>query len=122
MCHDNLTQTFIQGKKLDPKFITSYKIDPKIYFPAEEVPSKIGTSCIPIHGSYLPPPPLRGKYKPRGIRFSCHFGGLLKAEVMRNTCFHIEYSLSDLSGMAQGKPISCSLDFQFHPDTTNFTK
>ena len=42
--HDNLTQ----------KFITSYKIDPKIYFPAEKVPSKNGTSHIPIYGSYPP--------------------------------------------------------------------
>ena len=41
---------------------------------------------------------------------------------MRNTCFHIEYSPSDLSAMAQGKPLSCSLDFQFHPDTAEFTK
>ena len=34
---------------------------------------------------------------------------------MRNICFHIEDSLSDLSAMAQGKPftLSCRLDFQF---------
>ena len=29
--------------------------------------------------------------------------------MVRNICFHIEYSLNDLS---QGKPLSCSLDFQ----------
>ena len=39
------------------KFITSYKIDPKIYLPAEKVPSKNDTSHIPIYGSYPPPPP-----------------------------------------------------------------
>ena len=52
--------------------------------------------------------------------------GLLRAEFMRNFCFHIEYSLSVLSAMAQGKPLSYSLDFhgdfhgdfQFHTDTT----
>ena len=40
--------------------------------------------------------------------------GLLRAEIARNNiCFHIEYSLSDLwlSAMAQGKPLSRSLDF-----------
>ena len=47
MFHENLTQ----------KFIPSYKIDPKIYFPAEKVPSKNGTSRVPIYGSYPPPPP-----------------------------------------------------------------
>ena len=77
--HDNLIQKCIQGQKLDPKiysrlknwpknlfqakkltqkFITSYKIDPKIYFPAKKVPSKNVTSCIPIYGSYPPPPPI----------------------------------------------------------------
>ena len=50
------------------------------------------------------------------------FWGLLKAEIVRNTCFHVEYSLGELSVMGQGKPLSCSLDFQFHPDTTKFTK
>ena len=41
---------------------------------------------------------------------------------MRSTCFDIEYSLSDLSAMAQEKPRICSLGFQFHPDPTKFTK
>ena len=39
------------------QFITSYKIDPKIYFPAKKVPSKNGTFRIPIYGSYPPSPP-----------------------------------------------------------------
>ena len=26
----------------------------------------------------------------------CHFGAFLKAEIVRNKCFHIKYSLSDL--------------------------
>ena len=55
--HDNLTQKFIQGKNLDPKIITSCKIGPKIYFLAEKVPSKNGTSRIPIYGSSTPPTP-----------------------------------------------------------------
>ena len=35
--------------------------------------------------------------------------------LLRNICFHIEYSISDLSigyGPGQGKPLSYSLDFQ----------
>ena len=52
----NVTQNLFQAKKLTQKFITSYKIDPKIYFPAKKVPSKSGTSRIPIYGSYPPPP------------------------------------------------------------------
>ena len=34
--------------------IKSYKIGPKIYFSAKKVPSKNGTSRIPIYGSYSP--------------------------------------------------------------------
>ena len=53
MFHDNLTQKFIQDENLDPK----------MYFPAKKVPSKNGTSHIPIYESYLlplpPPPPER---------------------------------------------------------------
>ena len=37
---------------------------------------------------------------------------LLRGEIIRNIGFHIEHT------KAQGKPLSCSLDFQFHPDTT----
>ena len=33
------------------KFITSYKIDPKIYFPAKKYPKKMAHSYIPIYGS-----------------------------------------------------------------------
>ena len=54
---------------------------------------------------------IRGKYKPVGIRFSYIENAimeLLRAEIERNICFHIEYSLEET--------FSCSLDFQFHPD------
>ena len=41
-----------KAKILTQNFITSFKIDPKIYFPAKKVPSKNGTSHIPIYGRY----------------------------------------------------------------------
>ena len=44
-------QNFFQAKILTQKFITIYKIDPKIYFLAKKVPSKNGTSRIPIYES-----------------------------------------------------------------------
>ena len=47
-------KNLFKAKILTQKFITSYKVDPKIYFPAEKVPSKNGTSRIPIYGSYPP--------------------------------------------------------------------
>ena len=47
-------KNLFKAKILTQKFITSYKIDPKIYFPAKKVPSKNGTSRIPIYGSYPP--------------------------------------------------------------------
>ena len=47
-------KNLFKAKILTQKFITSYKIDPKIYFPAEKVPSKNGTSRIPIYGIYPP--------------------------------------------------------------------
>ena len=47
-------KTLFKAKILTQRFITSYKIDPKIYFPAKKVPSKNGTSGIPIYGSYPP--------------------------------------------------------------------
>ena len=47
-------KNLIKAKILTQKFITSYKIDSKIYFPAEKVPQKNGTSCIPMYGSYPP--------------------------------------------------------------------
>ena len=54
MFHDNLTQNFFKAKILTQKFITSYKIDPKIYIPAKKSTLKNGTSRIPIYGSYHP--------------------------------------------------------------------
>ena len=50
-------KNLFKAKILTQKFITSYKIEPKIYFPAKKVHSKNGTSCIPIYRSYPPPPP-----------------------------------------------------------------
>ena len=47
-------KNLFQAKILTQKFISSYKIDPKIYFLAKKVPSKNGTSRIPIYGSYPP--------------------------------------------------------------------
>ena len=47
-------KNLFQAKILTQKFITSYKIDPKNYFSAKKVPSKNGTSRIPIYGSYPP--------------------------------------------------------------------
>ena len=66
MFHDNLTQKFISRLKCWPKnLIKSYKIDPKIYFSAKKVPSKNGTSRIPIYGSYPPP---RDLSKPKFLK------------------------------------------------------
>ena len=55
-------KNLFKAETLIQKFITSYKIDPKIYFPAKKLPSNNGTSSIPIYGSYPPPPP-EGKAK-----------------------------------------------------------
>ena len=66
------------------------------------------------------------KYKPVSIRF-CYLensiSGFLRAEIVRNICFHIYvFTLNIVSVIYRlwhrGKPLSCSLDFQFHPDTT----
>ena len=40
MFHDNLTKNLFKAKNLTQKFITSYEIDPKIYFLAEKYPQK----------------------------------------------------------------------------------
>ena len=42
-------------ENLTKKLITSHKIDPKIYFPAETEYPKNGTSYTPIYGSCLLP-------------------------------------------------------------------
>ena len=50
-------KNLFKAKILTQKFITSYKIDPKIYFPAEKYPKKM---AHPVSQSMGVTPPPRG--------------------------------------------------------------
>ena len=48
-------KNIFKAKILTQKFITSYKVDPKIYFPAEKVPSKMAHPVSQSMGVAPPP-------------------------------------------------------------------
>ena len=49
-------KNLFKAKILTQKFITSYKLDPKIYFPAEKVPSEMAHPVSQSMGVNPPPP------------------------------------------------------------------
>ena len=67
-------KNLFKAKNLTQKFITSYKIDPKNFLPAQKVSSENGTSRTPISmgvKSLPPPPPPSSRSPLRTTKNSC---------------------------------------------------